>query len=115
MAEKNRIRTKLFQLRLLDEEMEMLNEKSSNVGMSKTEYIRNLILFGYVKNNQKMDNESLQKFLYEMNRIGNNINQIAYNSNAKKSTGKDEIVSLVREFENLLELYQRFAFIEESD
>lgn len=45
------------------------------------------------------------KLLYEINRIGNNINQIAYNSNLIKSTGKQEIKELKLQYENLLQLY----------
>lgn len=40
-----------------------------------------------------------------MNRIGNNINQIAYNSNLKKSTGNKEIKELQKKYYDLLTLY----------
>lgn len=110
MGEEHRRRTKLFQIRLYEEEMQILNDKAKEFSMSKTEFVRNCILFGGVYSPEKMDKEDLKKFLYELNRIGNNINQIAYNTNAKKSTDKEDMISLIQEFKEFQKLYKKFAY-----
>lgn len=110
MSEKHRKRKNKFQLSLLDEEKELLEKKAFELNMTKTEYIRNLILFGYAGNKRKMDDEQFKKFLYEINRIGNNINQIAYNANAKGSTNQFELLSLTEQFHELLNLFEKFAY-----
>ena len=57
-----------------------------------------------------MDKEDLKVFLYELNRIGNNINQIAYNTNSKKSTDKEDMLQLTKEFHEFIKLYKDFAY-----
>lgn len=107
MAEKHRYRMERFGIRLFDEEKKILEMKAAEQGMSRTEYIRDLILFGEVKTTKKkiLTDEKFKKLLYEINRIGNNINQIAYNSNLKKSTGREEIKELSEKYDSLLQLY----------
>ena len=45
VAEKDRIRKHQFKLSLLDVENELLKQKSSEYGLSRTEYLRQLIVF----------------------------------------------------------------------
>jgi len=104
---KKRYRNNRFEIRLFDEEVEILENKAKIQGLSKTEYIREIILYSEIKENKRniLSNENFKKLLYEINRIGNNINQIAYNSNLIKSTGREEIKNLKEQYENLLQLY----------
>ena len=78
---------------------------------------RSLILFGNAKktNRNILSDEKFLKLLYEINRIGNNINQIAYNSNLKKSTGKGEIKALSESYDSLLQLYSDTFLYPESE
>lgn len=107
MNNKKRYRNNRFEIRLFDEEVEILENKAKIQGLSKTEYIREIILYSEIKNNKRniLSDENFKKLLYEINRIGNNINQIAYNSNLIKSTGREEIKNLKEQYENLLQLY----------
>lgn len=107
MNNKKRYRNNRFEIRLFDEEVEILENKAKIQGLSKTEYIREIILYSEIKENKRniLSNENFKKLLYEINRIGNNINQIAYNSNLIKSTGREEIKNLKEQYENLLQLY----------
>lgn len=107
MNTKKRYRNNRFELRLFDEEVEILEDKAKAQGLSKTEYIREIILYSEVKESKRniLSDANFMKLLYEINRIGNNINQIAYNSNLIKSTGKQEIKELKLQYENLLQLY----------
>ena len=107
MDNKKRYRNNRFEIRLFDEEVEILENKAKIQGLSKTEYIREIILYSEIKDNKRniLSDENFKKLLYEINRIGNNINQIAYNSNLIKSIGREEIKNLKEQYENLLQLY----------
>ena len=107
MNNKKRYRNNRFEIRLFDEEVEILENKAKIQGLSKTEYIREIILYSEIKDTKRniLSDENFKKLLYEINRIGNNINQIAYNSNLIKSTGREEIKNLKEQYENLLQLY----------
>ena len=107
MNNKKRYRNNRFEIRLFDEEVEILENKAKIQGLSKTEYIREIILYSEIKDNKRniLSDENFKKLLYEINCIGNNINQIAYNSNLIKSTGREEIKNLKEQYENLLQLY----------
>lgn len=106
MGNKERYRKRDFHVMLFDEEMQILEEKAKSFGMNKTEYVRDMIIRGEVSSDRKADivsDEKYKELLYEVNRIGNNLNQIAYNSNLKKSTGREEIAGLKKLYEELFE------------
>ena len=106
MADKsNRGRSKQINIRLFGEEWNILETKARLAGKSKSDFIRDLIVLSEVKSNTILKNENFRQMLYELNRIGNNINQIAYNSNLKKSTGNKEIKELQKKYYDLLTLY----------
>lgn len=118
MNDKKRFRNNRFGVRLFDEEAAILENKAKEQGLSKTEYIREIILYSEIKENNRkvLSDEKFTKLLYEINRIGNNINQIAYNSNLVKSTGKEEIEGLKKQYDSLLQLYtDTFLFQEEEE
>lgn len=115
MADKKRGRTSEVKIRMFPEEMEILEYKVKLAGKSKSDFIRDLILYSEVKNQPLLNDEQFRKLLYETNRIGNNINQIAYNSNLKKSTGKEEIEGLREQYYNLLSLYEDTFLYPESE
>jgi len=102
MAEKDRARKELFQLRLFPEEMQLLNDKSKKLGLTKTAYIRDMILFGQPQEKDR----SFEKIEYELNRIGNNINQMAYIANTEYSTNGIEITQILSQYSELLEQYE---------
>ena len=76
----NRTRKNQFVIRLTDEELEIFNAKwkLSHV-RTRSAYIRQLILYGFVYN---IDYSELRQYNTELSRIGNNINQIAHQANA---------------------------------
>ncbi len=68
-----------FCVRFSEKEREFLNEKAAEAGVTAGEYIRRSIRgqqFDYVVYKQVND------LIYEIHRIGNNINQIAHNANS---------------------------------
>ena len=83
MAEKDRVRTEQFRFTLLPEENAMLTKNAFEYGLSKADYLRKLILAEALTGKQwHMDRDQAKQLIYEVNRIGNNVNQIAYNTNA---------------------------------
>ena len=115
MEKNNRSRYKQMNIRLFGEEMNILEAKAKIADKTKSDYLRDLILFSEVKSKSVWKDENFKRLLYEINRIGNNINQIAYNSNLKKSTGREEIYSLREQYENLLSLYEDTFLYPESE
>ena len=84
MANGYRIRTEKYLLTLLPEERALLEKNSFELGLSIADYLRKIILYGsIVGQHPVIDKATGEKLLYEVNRIGNNINQIAYNTNAR--------------------------------
>ena len=77
MANENRNRKNGFFVYMLDEEKQVLEKKAEKANMSKSEYIRNVILFGAARRATKFSTEDTREIIYELNRIGNNINQRA--------------------------------------
>lgn len=111
-----RKRTKLFQLRLLEEEAEILEQKAQELKISKSKYLRDLLILGsqYDASISKKDNDIRKQWIYELNRIGNNINQIAYNANSKKSTNSKECLMLTEEVQSLLSLFSTISDFREE-
>lgn len=115
MKESERGRNRTLKIRLFPEEEELLERKAKNVGKNKSDYIRDFILYSEVKSRPIWKDEKFKLLIYEINRIGNNINQIAYNSNLKKSTGREEIHALKEQYETLLSLYEDTFLYPESE
>lgn len=115
MAEEDRIRKEKYSLYLLPEEKAMLEACADEFDMTKAEYIRKLILYGAITGRQwSIDKEQGKELLYEVNKIGNNVNQIAYRVNVKKYTSKTDLEDLENNFIDLLKLMGDFPFLEEG-
>lgn len=110
MSEEHRMRKRKVYLRLFEEEFQILEDQCERFSMSKSEFLRNCILYGGVYSPERMEPEDLKNFLYELNRIGNNINQIAYNANSKKSTDREDMIALTNAFKEFQNLYKEFAY-----
>lgn len=109
MAEIHRKRTRKFTVHLLDEELAILDAKADETGLSKSEYIRNMILYGAPHRITNVSPEDTRKFLFEMNRIGNNLNQIAAYVNSAKKVDSDDIMGLRTLFEELYDVVERYV------
>lgn len=104
MDNNTRMRRRQFKVDLFEEEFQLLTDKANELGVTKTAYIRDMILFGQP---QKKD-RSFEKIEYELNKIGNNINQMAYIANTEFSTNGIEISSLLSHYSELLEQWEEF-------
>lgn len=114
MAEENRFRKKCLRVKLSDDEYNTIWQKSLASNLTVSDAIRSLIVFGCIKPD-KLDaksqalvdklNQLIEKTIYEINHIGNNVNQIAYNTNRIYNT---ELVELEMTKDNLICAYSIF-------
>ncbi|MCD8082061.1 MAG: hypothetical protein LUE86_00705 [Clostridiales bacterium] len=104
---KERARKCGFKVYLFPEERVILETKARVARMTKSDLIREFILYGEVRpsNRAIMSDENFKALVYEVSKIGTNVNMIAYNSNLKQSTGREEIELLKKEYYELLALY----------
>ena len=75
-------------LRLMPEEAKILAKKACDNGMNEAEYIR--LLISQKPNDYPEVRKLLKELINEINRIGININQIVFNSNAQIYSKKDK-------------------------
>ena len=116
VAEKDRVRTDQFLLRLLPEEKAMLEKNAHELGLSKADYLRKVILYGSVIGQHPvMDKEQGRELLFEVNRIGNNINQIAYRSNVKRYTSNADWQEVKKECLDILLLLGRLVHMDREE
>lgn len=83
-------------LKLTDIELEVLNQAAATIGVSQSEYLRELFLNGPVLVHCEIvaDIEALWKLVSEYGKVGSNLNQIAryFNSGGNRSSAiEDEI------------------------
>ena len=94
-------------LRLNARETQKLYEDARKCGLSRSAYIRRLIL---KRNIKARPPEELKQLYTEINRIGNNINQIARSVNAGIATPEDAgraVFLLAKVYEKLNEVVKR--------
>jgi len=103
----NRHRDKRICIWVVNEEKAMAELKANESDMSLSDYIRSLILFGSVRGSTvNFSKENTEKIIYELNRIGNNINQIAYRVNSNATVDENDFDSLREQFIEYLGLFQ---------
>ncbi len=113
MGNESRVRTEKYLLTLLPEESAMLTKNAYEYGMSKAEYLRKLILAESLSGKQwHMDKEQAKELIYEVNRIGNNVNQIAYNTNVKRFASNADWAELQENYHKLMAHICQFALRE---
>ena len=74
---------KKLTIRLDEETYQKLKEKTAELGLTQSEYLRQVILKGRATKRCK----DLPSLILHLSRIGNNINQIARNLNIAKKEG----------------------------
>ena len=94
MSRKKRKRENLQRFYLSDFELENLEQSMQLLGIdNKSDYFREMVLKGK-KIVIDFDYSNMGKLIYELNRIGNNVNQIAKITNEKRNIFHPEILEL---------------------
>lgn len=115
MAEEHRLRNHQLRVWLVDEEKQLLVKNAYELGLSQSEYVRQLIVYGGLIGRQwTMDEDQGKQLLYELNRIGNNLNQIAYNTNAKKYASNEDWKNVKENYFEFLSLFGKIPFLDEG-
>jgi hypothetical protein len=87
--EKNLKRSNIITLKLTDIELAVLNEAADVTGLSRSEYVRKLLLEKQINHQIEVvaDMNNLRKLVSEYGKIGSNLNQIAkhFNSGGSQS------------------------------
>lgn len=87
--EKYRLRDKQLSIRVTDYEYALMMKRMKEVGAaSMTEYIIDAATNGYLIH---VDYSEMKNLAYEINKIGNNINQIAHKINSENMIFQSEI------------------------
>lgn len=114
MGEENRFRKRCIRVKLSDDEYNTIWQKSLASNLTVSDAIRTLIVFGRIKPDSLDEksqtlvdnlNKLIEQTITEINHIGNNINQIAYNTNSVYNT---ELIDLKMANDNLLSAYRIF-------
>lgn len=103
-----RQRDRKLNVYLLEEEWEILQAKKDEAGMSQSDYVRNMILFGAAHERTIFSKETEKKLIYELNKIGTNLNQIAARANASKNVDKRDFDTLYQNYLELLTAYDKY-------
>ncbi len=102
MAEIDRLRKKIIHVHLSDDEYDLLSDKAKYCGINKSEFVRGVITNGAIINYSTCD---MQAAIKELNRIGNNINQIAKKVNETNHFYRKDFEDLKGQYEELFEYY----------
>jgi len=95
------MKNKTISLRLTEKEYEKLKTKADELGYSVSELIRKKVLGNRERLAPRQD---IKLFAYELNRIGNNLNQIAKYVNFKKAIDRvvaKEIIKIKEALDNV--------------
>lgn len=90
---------KRITIRLTEDEYEKIKRKAEKINVSVSEYVRNFLSKKEVK---IVDKTSLRELIYQLQRIGVNINQMVKKVNLNHSD-----IELKKEIEELEEIYKK--------
>ncbi|HFE9852540.1 plasmid mobilization protein [Enterococcus faecalis] len=110
MKKKKLFRNKIIKVYMTNDEKKKIRRKMEEAEFKiMSNYMRNMALHGeVVKNDFVILREALAEtgqYVYELNKIGNNLNQIAHKLNQTDLVEKEDVQFLVSEFTKLKNNY----------
>lgn len=108
----NKDKARLVSMFINKKDFENFKEKAKKIGISQSAFLRELVLNTNYIENRELFKEFLDTnklLLDNMQRIGNNINQIAYHLNMNISQSDEEILVTMQSLRNLLNEYKDFV------
>lgn len=100
---KKRFRDKEIKFFVTEAELQFIDQKAQVAELNRSSYIRKMALEGYIL---KQDFSYVEKLVYEVNKIGNNINQIAYKANSMEYLSTEDLKYLQKRLD---EIYSRIS------
>jgi len=95
---KNRIREKKVEVFVTPEELRIIDEKAAKSKLDRSKYIRKVALEQPIIN---IDMSYLNDLIFEINKIGTNINQIAKHTNGYNVLYKSDIKDIQDKMEKI--------------
>lgn len=96
-----REKSKSVGIRFTTDELEIIDERATKVNLKRSEYIKECIWEKSAQPILKIDFSSLDNLVYEINKIGVNINQIAHIANSELHIYKSDIKYLKESMERI--------------
>lgn len=109
MGEINRMRNCNFSMRLREHEDALLDAKKDEFGMSKSEYLRNIILFAAAGERPRYSSEFAHLMFQELNNIGNSVNEIAHAVNSRRAVIPADLQAMTDHYMKLFTVYDKFV------
>ena len=108
MGEKHRSRKRQITLRFDEKAMKILDEKVKEAGTSREQYIRDMISSSEVTQKKRLEisDSDYEKLMTDLHSVGDKINQIARNVNARGRTEKADADLLQEYYYELIKLYE---------
>ena len=104
---KFRVRDKEIKVMCTEAEKEQLIQNAKDNGMDMGRYLRTMGLEGCIIN---IDFTELKNLIYEVNKIGNNINQIAYHVNRDHTVFRSDINEVKLQIDTMWSLLRSKLF-----
>ena len=103
--DENRRRDKQINFRVTTAEKQMIKDRIEKSGcIDDGEYLRQMAINGYIL---CLDNSDIKQLLYEVNKIGTNINQIAHKVNSVNEIYQTDIDEIKEYMDQIWRLLRR--------
>lgn len=87
-----------------ERELEIINQKAEVVELDRSKYLRQMALEGYII---KRDFSQVEQLVYEVNKIGNNIN-VARRANELEHVSLDDMKYLKKQLDSIYNQIEKF-------
>lgn len=83
----------------------MIDQKAAVAELDRSKYLRKISIEGFII---KRDFTQVEQLVYEINKIGNNINQVARRANEIDFVNKGEIMYLKKQLDSIYNQIEKF-------
>lgn len=102
---KKRYRDKEVKFFVTENELEMIDQKAAVVELDRSKYLRKMAIEGIII---KRDFTQVEELVYEINKIGNNINQVARRANELEHVSSDDLKYLRKQLNSIYTQIENF-------
>jgi len=102
---KKRYRDKEVKFFVTEGELEIIDKKAAAADLDRSKYCRSMTLDGLIV---KQDFKQVDNLVYEVNKIGTNINQVARRANELEHVTLDDIKYLKKQLDVIYQQIEKF-------
>lgn len=108
MTAENKTKNRAFLVRFTDEKLQLVNRNMGIVGIQNREaYIRKMSIDCFIKKDYGL----LRQILYEIRKLGVNVNQLAHIANTYSEVNGQDIKNLMNGVHQILELQSKYFLL----